>query len=326
MAILATQKVLTLDYWKSAANLQVGDYVFNQDGKLTRIKLVQPYHANDCFEVQFNDGLTMSGDKHLTFGVENKRDRIQLCEYKQVQKFKRDLRYYTAEYLSSNPLESKTKRKLYSIPTAKPLQLPAQDLPVPPFVFGFWFFNQRKNKRMCLPAGYEKVILQEFKNAGYTPTVHNKLGEFTVFPTVESHLVPNIPTSIPNNYLLSSHEQRIELLRGILYTKSRRYNKKNDTFRFSSKFYRTILQVQYLIESLGHRINVRNDTYCKQYTLFFKSKLKLTCYQQSPPFKVYYGRRYISKVIPIKPQLCVHIETDGENNAILAGEGFIACH
>jgi hypothetical protein len=29
MAILATEKVLTLDYWKMAGDLQVGDIVFN---------------------------------------------------------------------------------------------------------------------------------------------------------------------------------------------------------------------------------------------------------------------------------------------------------
>ena len=40
MAILATEKVLTLDYWKPARKIEVGDYVFDKDGKLVKVKLV----------------------------------------------------------------------------------------------------------------------------------------------------------------------------------------------------------------------------------------------------------------------------------------------
>ena len=36
MAILATQKILTLDYWKRAHDLKAGDYVFDKDGKYIR--------------------------------------------------------------------------------------------------------------------------------------------------------------------------------------------------------------------------------------------------------------------------------------------------
>jgi hypothetical protein len=43
MAILATEKVLTLDYWKPAEKIQVGDYVFNQTGDLVKVTLVQKY-------------------------------------------------------------------------------------------------------------------------------------------------------------------------------------------------------------------------------------------------------------------------------------------
>ena len=72
MAILANQKVLTLDYWKAARNLQPGDYVFDKDGKIVQIKLVQEYRAQQCYEVMFNDYLSVAGDQHLGFLVEKK--------------------------------------------------------------------------------------------------------------------------------------------------------------------------------------------------------------------------------------------------------------
>jgi len=79
-----------------------------------------------------------------------------------------------------------------------------------------------------------------------------------------------------------------------------------------------------LIESLG------NHTSCMEqkpgsYTVFFKTRLRLVENQVSPPIKVHLGRRFIKKIIPIAPQSCVHIETDGVDKSFLVGEGFISC-
>ena len=81
MAILATKKVLTLDYWKSASKLEVGDYVFDQNGNPVRIKLVQHYFADDCYEVYFNDHLNAAGDKHLTLPLEDVVHRKKIYKY-----------------------------------------------------------------------------------------------------------------------------------------------------------------------------------------------------------------------------------------------------
>jgi len=329
MAILANQKVLTLDYWKAARNLQPGDYVFDKDGKIVQIKLVQEYRAQQCYEVTFDDYLTVAGDQHLGFLVETKKCRIREAEYKGVQKFRRKLRPKTISALNENSLRDKRNKCSFSVPTTKPLDLPLQDLPVPPFVFGFWFFNRRKNKHMAAPRGFAQEVYKEFKDAGYQVTEYHKINtgekEFSVFPTIESHLAGNMPIRIPNNYLLASKEQRIELLRGILYAKSRQYSKSKDKFRISATTQPIILQMQCLLESLGHKITVQHDPHRSSFTIFFKSRLQLLHNQISPPIKVYHKRRFIKQIEPIAPQSCVHIETTGEDNTILVGEGFIAC-
>jgi hypothetical protein len=51
MAILATEKVLTLDWWKPASKLEVGDYVFDKDGKIVQVKLIQQYYSENCKRV-----------------------------------------------------------------------------------------------------------------------------------------------------------------------------------------------------------------------------------------------------------------------------------
>ena len=75
MAILANEKVLTLDFWKPAAKLQVGDYVFDKDGKPVKVKLVQTYRSQNCYQVTFDDYLTAAGDEKLGFLVETPKYR-----------------------------------------------------------------------------------------------------------------------------------------------------------------------------------------------------------------------------------------------------------
>ena len=78
MAILATEKVLTLDWWKPADKLEVGDYVFDKDGKIVQIKLIQQYYSENCKRVTFNDHLSVAGDDKLNFMVEDLKYRHRL--------------------------------------------------------------------------------------------------------------------------------------------------------------------------------------------------------------------------------------------------------
>lgn len=330
MAILATERVLTLDYWKFAYDLVEGDVVFDRLGQPTTIKLIQQYRAQSCYEVQLHDGLTVAGDEHLKLPLENKKYRDRANEYKGKYKFRRPLSLTTIADLADTQLKRPDSRFEYSIPTAGPLQLPHKDLPVPPFVFGFWFFNHRKNQMLTPPAGTEAIIHEKFKDAGYSITEKwHRPGGLTTFittPTIRSHLLPDLPTSIPNNYLLSSAEQRLELLSGIMYSKSFRYNQKLDRFRIASYNKLLMKQVQYLAESLGCKTKLEYNKSSNIYSLIIKTKLKLLEHQTPKPIKVRQATRLVTDVYEIEPQGCVHIETDGPDGSFLVGEGFIACH
>jgi hypothetical protein len=328
MAILATEKVLTLDYWKPANKLQVGDYVFDRNGKLVRVKLVQEYRAENCFEVQFDDGLCIYGDDKLSFLVETPKYRQRLTNYKGVLTFKRPLVHTRLSDLLEKPLRTKTNRKMFSVPTTQPLQLPHQDLPIPPFVMGFWFFSKKARGLFAASAKNFDLVKEKLQDYGYK-TKHRclyKTGkhEFYISPNIYSQLVPNVPTQIPNNYLLASIEQRIELLSGIILAKHSQYNEDQDTFRVTSLHFPTVARIQGLVESLGCKTKIWNNPHLKNYTLTFKTKHVLVPYQRSKPVKVHHARRYITGISKIQAQSCVHIETTGEDNTLLAGEGFIS--
>lgn len=329
MAILANQKILTLDYWKPANKIQPGDYVFDQNGKPVKVKLVQEYRSENCYEVVLSDHLTIGGDLNLGFNLENKKYRDRIVEYKNLRRFRRPLKQTKVKDLLDLPLRNKINRLSYSIPTTKPLELPHQTLPVPPFLFGFWFFNRLSNGKMCTPPNMEEKIFAIFKDYGYKIHTGRRVSQtrriFTVTPTIESQLAPFIPNKIPENYMLASAEQRFELLSGIMHSKSKRYLPKTDSFMFGTKILRDVLQVQQLAESLGHRTTLQHREKINDYRLGFKSKYKLVDNQVSPPLKVHQSRRFITNIVPIKPQSCVHIKTDGPTNSFLVGEGFIAC-
>lgn len=325
MAILATQKVLTLDYWKLANNIVPGDYLFDDHGKPVKVTLVQKYQAPHCFEVVFNDHLTVAGDNHLRLPIEDKDRRNKIYRYKGKLKFCSALKPYSVEQLLEMPLRNHRNRSKYAVPTAEPLELPHQTLPVPPFLFGCWLFNRPKDGSMTTPPEYEEYVHQQFLDHGYEVIVKGvKKRRFFTNPSISTHLMPFIPNKIPNNYLLASPEQRLELLKGIIHGKPRQYNQKRDEFRFTSQSPVHTAQVQYLAESLGCKTIPMYDPYYKTHTVFIKTRLRLVANQISPPVRIHQARRYVAKIRPIKDQLCVHIETEGENNRFLVGEGFIS--
>ena len=205
MAITATTKILTLDYWKLASQIEVGDYVFDRKGNPVKVTLVQQYPSTECYEVMFKDYLTICGDSKLSLPTENAKYRNRLVTYKGKLKFRRPLRSLTAEELLSTPLLDKRNRKTISVPTANPLELPHKDLPVPPFLFGFWFFAQRSNGNLAAARGTTDYVQEKFRSHGYKVTEGYQINtgerQFSISPTIVSQLIPNVPTIIPNNYL-----------------------------------------------------------------------------------------------------------------------------
>lgn len=320
MAITATQKVLTLDYWKFADKLEVGDYVFNLEGKIVTITKIHKYFSEECYEVIFNDHIVLEGDKHLGFLAESHHYRKQAGAYKGTRAFKNKLKFTKIENLVGLSLRNKNNRLEYSVPLVEPLEMPTQCHPIPAFIFGYWFFNSK-----LIPAKeIETFIYKKFADHGYKIETHWKTQRrMLLTPSIESQLAPFIPTRLPENYLMGSVEERTQLLSGIIHAKPKQYKIKTDEFIIYEKHLSTALRLQNLIESLGISCildkNIRG-----QYIVTFKTNLRLVEWQKPKVTRKHYARRYIKAIRPIQSQLCVHIETSEEANSLIVGEGFIA--
>lgn len=320
MAITVTQKILTLDYWKFADKIEVGDYVFNKDGDIVTVTKIHKYFSEDCHEVIFNDHTVMEGDKHLGFLIETPQYRKRANAYKGVQKFANKLKFTKLEDIIESPLKNERDRLVYSIPLTEPLKFPAQCHSVPAFIFGFWF----KRPNLLPNKNTEDFIHKKFQSHGYKiKPIHSKVRNMILTPTIESQFAPYIPTRIPENYLMGSVEERIELLSGIIYAKPKQYRIRHNEFIIYEQHLSTALRLQFLTESLG--IASILDKNCRgQYLLLFKTNLRLVEWQKPKLTKKHFARRFITEVKPIQSQMCVHIETSEGDNSLIVGEGFIA--
>lgn len=329
MAILAKEKILTLDYWKPASQIEVGDYLFDRNGKVVRVKSMQTYMATRCFTVHLSDCISISGDGKMRLLLENKKYRDRTYTYKGKQKFKRPLMATPLEDILDKPLKNKYGHSAFSIPTCGSLKFPHQDLPIPPFVMGYWFRNKTKSGINTIKHKYYKFLEEKLRGHGYSLTTYRSdradSEYFWLSPKIETQLAPFIPTQIPNNYLLASEEQRVELLSGLIMGKVRQFNKSKNSFKISMRTWNDMHRIQGLVESLGCRTHMEYSESIGYYTLSFKTWHNIHPDQQPLKNKVHQSRRYVRQIEEIQPQLCVHIETDGEDGSFLAGEGFITC-
>jgi hypothetical protein len=329
MAIPSNEKILTIDYWKPANQIVAGDYVFDQKGNPVKVKLVQEYFAENCYSVLLNDLMTIKADENAEFLLETPKYRKRTHEYRGKNEFRRPLTPTPLKELATKSLKMQRNRSAFSIPTCEPLKFPTQDLPIPPFVFGYWYKNRLRHGNLVVKPAYLDEVKEKFQDNGYEfkkiQTRPDGAVLFTVTPRIEQQLAPFIPHEIPTNYLLSSDEQRVELLRGLLMARPRQYNQERDVFLMKSANWNEIRTLQSLVESIGCKTTLNEREFFKSYFLEFKCRRQLLSFQKSPPVKVHSSRRFIKEINKISGRMCVHIETEGQDGTFLVGEGFIAC-
>lgn len=146
--------VPTPDGWTTMGEIQAGDYVFGADGKPTLVLNAWPIlHNRKCYEVTFSDGSNIIADaEHLweaydwtARGSESRQkrkvvsgdypwnDQTHLCKKPRV--------LTTDEILS----EMNKDHRKWSIPCAKPVEYPEQDLSIDPYIFGYWLGDGNSN-------------------------------------------------------------------------------------------------------------------------------------------------------------------------------------
>lgn len=224
--------IATIDGWKQMRDLQVGDMVFDEQGKPTVVQWVSEVQTQPCYELDFDTGETIIASESHQWLCQNYNARKQ----KYAPKVRTTAELALGGVIRHAP-HNKRPFANWSIDAPKPLEI-AEDtgLPVPPYVLGAWLGDGSSSSGGFTgidPEIYNRIesLGYEISHSGTEDKAHyirglvGGLREIGVFKCKH----------IPQRYLRASSEQRLELLRGLMDTDGYVDKKGRTTFTNTNK-------------------------------------------------------------------------------------------
>jgi replicative DNA helicase len=147
----AVGKALALDTplptptgWTTMGEVAVGDQLIGADGRPTTVVAVTDVlHGRPCYEVEFSDGTVIVADAQHQWLTETRASRKSAWGAARQDNRMRTQRVFpsvktTGEILATLRCPGAERRVNHAVANAKPLELPEQELPVPPYALGVW--------------------------------------------------------------------------------------------------------------------------------------------------------------------------------------------
>lgn len=260
-------KILTTDGWKTVGTLCEGDYVFHPSGKPTRVTQLHPVGQWDTWEVELSDGtiLTSSGEHLFTvdeFVGKAKRVRRTL----DVRTMAREGLVFDRPLTKGATKATKAGVGKFALPETNPLEFPERDLPVDPWVLGYWLGDGSTSNgsitcdvddlphiesRMCV-AGYDIGAVRAKKEGGRGRSV----GILKLAADLRRAGVLN-DKHIPDAYLYASVEQRRALIQGLMDSDG--YVDKKGSAEYCQVRKQIADGMAFLLRSMGVKVNVRES-------------------------------------------------------------------
>ncbi len=254
----------TTDGWKTQGTVQVGDTVMTPTG-FSKVVAVRHFTDSHCKQINFRSGeKIVCGNGHLWKAFRFNSRRVSgntrvgwqesICE--------------TADLINSY-------RHPY-IKACSGFDSQKSELPIDPYLLGLWIGDGTSTSGQITSA--DKEVWQAFKNRGWE--ISKRIGKakgLAETRTVYGFQVELRKLGVLNNkhipleYLCSSFEDRLELLKGLMDTDGFICDREDDnSCTFVQKKYNIIQDVVVLATSLGYKCRV-----CKQpkaYYLAFSVK------------------------------------------------------
>jgi len=323
VATASSCAVPTPDGWRLASELMAGDTVFADDGSPQRVTVAHHYIPSRCYRVTFDDGLSIEGDRHMSFVLTDRKWRLRESEMlnrknrKYMRGMSRPLSRRSVHQLLEEGLLTSHNRTQYALETCGPVQYAERNLPVPPYVMALWAATLSETGNNWVAEESFHKIRASCRALGYTLTprrLTNGRRMFLIGPSVRNTFLfmglPQ-PVWIPGQYFRASADQRRELLRGMkeggMITKAAGDGRQG----IADRNYRHQRRVQELLESLGVKTRLIHNPTLNNYSLIFNINV------EKPQLK----RRFLKKIEQTTPIQCSHVLAE---RPILVGEGFLA--
>jgi hypothetical protein len=186
--------------------ITVGDVVFDERGKPCRVIAKSPVdYTERAYRIAFKDGEVIeAGENHQWFG-EYTRGKNKLC-------------ILTTGQLAHIPRDGNCIR--FRIPLAEALETPDAELPVEPYLYGYWLGNGNAVKpEITVKTGDVATVLKHVLPLDAVGSVRQNTGDSLVIriPVLRNALLGSFRDKvIPIMYLRASKTQRLRLLQGLM--------------------------------------------------------------------------------------------------------------
>ena len=220
--------------WTTMGEIQVGDEIFDERGQPCRVTGVSPvFVGRDCYELTFSDGTKVVCDADHPWVV-----------WDAPGKHSKLVKTTTAQML---PRFKVGRRNRYAVDVAGPLQTPLAQLPIDPYLLGYWLGNgsacmnhltlhedDREVADLLAHCGLKvefrlpewrkgrtaNILIdggrtpQRGRNGQWQKVVSGGHGAYFMGELRKLNLINN--KHIPATYLRASVEQRFALLQGLM--------------------------------------------------------------------------------------------------------------
>ena len=252
--------ILTKNGWKRHGDLQVGDYVLNNKGRFVRVLATSPEYECNC-RVTFANGEQIDCHENHEWVVHDRhRGREVVLETKQMIGKVRD---------NYNATSTKNHFR-FGVPIIEPIQGEYKELPVEPYCLGVWL-GDGTNLKNCITIDKKDNIIAETFNKYYPISalyVHKTYGTYNYyFDNLRQdlqkidmcHSHKTCVKHIPDIYLTTSLEQRLQLLAGLLDTDGT-LTKREHRYHYSTTEKQLMLDFVSLVSTFGWRCSVSEYT------------------------------------------------------------------
>lgn len=330
--------ILTTNGWKNHGDLVVGDYVYNPNGKPSKVIAVHPkYHTTH--KVILTDGSEFECHFRHEWRVWDRSRNMEIILETQ------DMIGHTNLHGTEKVREHRYR---YMIETRPPIEGKEKNLPVAPYTFGAWLGDGHNIQPRITGDAKDAEIIQRIIQDGYEKEheyVHNKTKVVTTsFGKLRAdlnkiglcHTRERREKYIPQEYLTASLEQRLDLLAGLLDTDGSLRRKEN---RYDFTTSEEMLKEDFvsLIGTFGWRTSVKtmepkvSNSGIKGkkafWTVSFNPTMFIPCALERKRLYTFSKQRRlaIKSIEPCKPKQgnCITVEGDG---MYLAGRKLIPTH
>jgi hypothetical protein len=344
-ALALSTKIPTPGGWTTMGALQVGDSVFDETGaRCTVTATTDVMHGHSCYLVCFDDGSEIVADAEHEWLTWDKAARKSHGRSGPGRRPGHHPEIRTTEQIFKSLRADHGRETNHSIALAGAIQTPDADLPLDPYVLGYWLGDGTTcNSSITIGDGdaeesLARLVAGGCKRGKRTGSNANAGSYHTgILPKLRELGVLN-NKHVPQLYMRGSIEQRKALLAGLLDSDG--CCASDGSVEFTSTKFGLAESVRELLVSLGHKARV----YSGRATLYGKDcgpKWRVYARPRENVFRLARkgarirtgakqanrtSHRYIIDVKPIDSVPVKCIEVDSPSHLYLAGEAMIPTH